>query len=279
MNKIPESIPKKPALKPAEDYYRLRREGIGFIEQMGSRLWTDYNTHDPGITILEVLCYAITDLTYRTNWEIKDLLVPESLSTDPEQPFPNQAFFTAQEILTVNPVTPDDFRRLLIDLPGVRNGWVFCKECACDLFYYAWCEQDQLMLSYQKPAQHSLQAKKVEPLGLYEILLELESDPELGDLNDRKVVQTYSIEVDGRLHPYTLELRFPEWGLIEQDKFEKFITSSDDPLTISLTKFSRSKTDNNEISDSELNDTGAMFFIFPSVFPQEVNRLLLIMFQ
>jgi len=27
--------------------------------------WTDTNTHDPGITILQVLCYLITDLQYR----------------------------------------------------------------------------------------------------------------------------------------------------------------------------------------------------------------------
>ena len=252
MSNIPESIPKQPALKPAEDYFRLRREGIGFIEKMGSRQWTDYNTHDPGITILEALCYAISDLAYRTGWDIKDLLTPASLSTDPNQPFPNQAFFTAREILTINPVTPDDFRRLLIDLEGVRNAWVFCKECACDFFYYAWCEQDRLMLSYQKPAQKDLQPKPVEPLGLYEILLELENDPELGDLNDRKLAQTYSIEVAGSLHSYILELRFPEWGLLEQDKFEAFITSADDPLTITLAKFSRSKVDNSFISESDL---------------------------
>ena len=27
--------------------------------------WTDVNVHDPGVTVLEVLCYAITDLQYR----------------------------------------------------------------------------------------------------------------------------------------------------------------------------------------------------------------------
>ena len=27
--------------------------------------WTDHNTHDPGITVLEALCYVLTDLQYR----------------------------------------------------------------------------------------------------------------------------------------------------------------------------------------------------------------------
>ena len=86
MSEQPTTISKQPALKPAEDFYRLRREGIGFVEQMGSHLWTDYNTHDPGITILEALCYAITDLAYRTGWDIQDLLAPATPSTDPDRP-------------------------------------------------------------------------------------------------------------------------------------------------------------------------------------------------
>ena len=228
MNKIHESIPKQPALKPAEDYYGLRREGIGFVEKMGSQLWTDYNTHDPGITILEALCYAITDLAYRARWDIKDLLAPESSSIDPNQPFPNQAFFTARDILTVNPVTPDDFRRLLIDLPRIRNAWVFCKACACDFAYYAWCEQDQLMLSYQKPIQERLRPKRVEPLGLYEILLELENDPELGDLNDHKIDHAYAVlDSENKSHWVNLEMRFPDWGLLNSEQWQLFLDSKD----------------------------------------------------
>ena len=261
MNRLPVTIPKEPSLKPAEDYYRLRREGIGFIEQMGSRRWTDYNTHDPGITILEALCYAITDLAYRTGWDIKDILASPAPPADPDPPYPNQPFFTARDILTVNPWTPDDFRRLLIDLDTVRNAWVFCKACACDLHYYAWCEEDQLILSYQKPPNPLLQPQKVEPLGLYDVLLELETDPELGDLNDRKIEHAYNVfDDDGRPHPVTMELRFPDWGLAKWDEWKLFLESTDaftgqngasfdlkDPL-----KFNRSKTDDTPMTDAEL---------------------------
>jgi hypothetical protein len=226
MNKIPDSIPKQPVLKPAEDYYRLRREGIGFIEQMGSALWTDYNTHDPGITILESLCYAITDLAYRSGWPIADLLMPKTPSSDPKQPYPNQAFFTARRILTVNPVTPDDFRRLLIDLETVRNAWVFCRQCACDTRYYAWCEQDELQLSFMPPEHNT--AQKVAPQGLYDVLLELEADSLLGDLNDRKIGFSYDVfDTDGNAHTALLEMRFPDWGLASLEQWELFISSND----------------------------------------------------
>jgi len=29
--------------------------------------WTTHNTHDPGITVLELLAYALTDLQYRSS--------------------------------------------------------------------------------------------------------------------------------------------------------------------------------------------------------------------
>ncbi len=249
MSQKPLTIPKSPTLKPVEDYYQLRRDGIGYIEQMGSAFWTDYNLHDPGITLLEALAYALTDLGYRTGWHIKDLLAPAILTTDTQQPF-----FTAREILTVNPWTTDDFRRLLIDLPGVRNAWMFCKDCACDLVVYAWCDdKKQIQLAYQKPDDIPAdRIAKIQPRGMYEALLELENDPELGDLNDRKINRKLTRVVNNKLEHYEIELRFPEFDLLDQATFDVFVGSTDDPLAITMTKFSRSKTDPNTVPDAEL---------------------------
>ncbi|MEI6333085.1 MAG: hypothetical protein WCS87_00870 [Methylococcaceae bacterium] len=223
MNKLPDSIPKQPTLKIAEDYYQLRRVGIGFIEKMASEGWTDYNTHDPGITILEALCFTITDLAYRANWDIQDLLTPENPPADSTQPFPNQAFFTARDILTVNPVTPDDFRRLLIDLVGVRNAWVLCSHCSCEFGYYTNYQNGQLQLSYQPPQPDTARLsapKKVELNGLYEVLLELEADPEFGDLNDHKIEHSYTVfDNEGNPHSVILEMRFPNDGLARNGLF------------------------------------------------------------
>jgi hypothetical protein len=225
MNAKPKTIAKSSGLPLTQDFYHLRRQCVAFIEQMGSRLWTDYNTHDPGITILEALCYAITDLSYRVGWDIKDLLAPEKPAADLADAFPGQAFFSAREILTVNPTTPDDFRRLLIDLDKVRNAWVVGKECACETSYYACCENDQLRLSYQKPSDAERSAKQVTPLGLYEARLELDADVELGDLNDRKVEQDVVIADADGLHPIGIELRFPQLGLADGRLWDLFLGS------------------------------------------------------
>ncbi|MBK9359046.1 MAG: hypothetical protein IPN08_16985 [Bacteroidales bacterium] len=228
MSQKPLSIPKKPLLKPASDYYRLRREGIGHIEQMGSRQWTDYNTHDPGITILEALCYAITDLAYRTGQDIRNILTKAEPPADKKNPYPDQAFFTAREILTVNPWTVNDFRKLLIDAEGVRNAWLICRECACDFHYYAWCEGDKLMLAYAPPANPDIQPLKVSPRGLYEVLLELEDDPGTGDLNNRKIEFSYSVyDGNGKPHPVIMEVRFPDWSLLNKNQWELFLNNND----------------------------------------------------
>ncbi len=88
-------------LLPAEDYVALRKQGFKAIERLGSAIWTDYNNSDPGITILEAVCYAITDLAYRTGFEVKDILAPDELSEDTWQ----QIFYTARQILHNSPLT------------------------------------------------------------------------------------------------------------------------------------------------------------------------------
>ena len=256
------TIPKLPLLKPAEDYHRLRREGIGFIEQMGSRLWTDYNASDSGIAIHEALCYAITDLGYRTGWDIADILAPALPSPDKSQPFPNQSFFPAREILTVNPWTADDFRRLLIDLESVRNAWIFCKECACDTVYYAWCEQETLPLSYLPPEQAGRKPKQVWPLGLYEALLELEADPDSGDLNDRKIESALVLPDANGAQTIVMELRFQEAALSDREQWALFLAHDDafagrngESFNLKLISFGATKS-YDVLSDPNLDDAG-----------------------
>ncbi len=63
-------IPKTRTLPKDEDFQFLRSEGLKYIENLAHTLWTDYNTHDPGITILEALCYAITELGNFHMWKV-----------------------------------------------------------------------------------------------------------------------------------------------------------------------------------------------------------------
>lgn len=108
------------ATKPASsamDYEFLRREGIRHLERLSGQLWTDFNAHDPGITILEQVCYALTDLAHRIDYSMPDLLAgPDGA--------PPEGLFSPAEILSSAPVTLDDLRRLVIDDDEVKNAWI-----------------------------------------------------------------------------------------------------------------------------------------------------------
>lgn len=102
------------------DFAKLRAEGIDHIEQMAGDVWTDYNTHDPGITLLEAICYALTDIGYRMEFPIQDLLAA---------PADNKAnmyrqFQTPAQALACGPVTVTDYRKLFMDIPQVMNAWL-----------------------------------------------------------------------------------------------------------------------------------------------------------
>jgi len=200
------TIQKNPVLETSQDYLALRRMGIGFIEASGSRWWTDYNSHDPGITILEALCYAITDLGYRTEWNIEDLLASPPAEAGENM---KQAFFTARDILTVSPLTINDYRRLLVDMDHVGNAWIYPRSGSCETAFHANYEHGKLLFAPSRNAAFSI---PVSPRGTYDIFLGLENDPLLGDLNDRKIGYGFFVEAGRRRHAVTMEFRFPEWN-------------------------------------------------------------------
>jgi hypothetical protein len=114
------SIPKQVETKDDLDFSFLRKKGLEYIEKLSGNLWTDYNTHDPGVTILEMLCYALTDLGMRMEMPLENILAPEDKTA---QKISDQ-FFRATQILPSIPVTENDYRKLFIDIEGVKNCWL-----------------------------------------------------------------------------------------------------------------------------------------------------------
>jgi hypothetical protein len=114
-------VPKNPPSDPAQDYYQLRHMGIQFLAESATQTWTDFNVADPGITMMETFIYAITDLGYRTDFPIEDLIAQAKWSEKQQK---RKEFHTAGQILPSAPVTPVDFRKFLLDIDGVSNVWI-----------------------------------------------------------------------------------------------------------------------------------------------------------
>jgi hypothetical protein len=105
------------------DYASLKEEGTTLIQQLAGKIWTDYNEHDPGVTTLEQLCYALTELSYRAEFPLQDLLIDKpNGKINPRR----QALFIPRRILPCNPLTENDYRKLIVDrIPQVANVWLW----------------------------------------------------------------------------------------------------------------------------------------------------------
>ncbi|RZM20890.1 MAG: hypothetical protein EOO88_34880, partial [Pedobacter sp.] len=176
-----------------EDFYFLRAEGVKLIEKLSGKVWTDYNTHDPGITLLEAFCYALTDLGYRTAFDIKDLLALRDGEQDISR---GNCFYPPEKILPAAPLTLLDYRKLIIDTPGVRNAWI---EQADDyeIFIYASITQTKDNNTFQLSYNSSKASEAIHLRGLYQVLVEFDYD--INDADERKEVLAVVTE---RLHAH-----------------------------------------------------------------------------
>ena len=158
---------------PAFDYNALRTSGIQLLEQTASSIWTDYNIHDPGITTLELLCYVLTDLSYRSSFSIPDLLATETDTANNIQ----KHFYSAKQIFPNKAVTINDYRKLLINIVGVKNAWL--KKTSKKIF----ADLINKSLSHLQPL-----SRKWEPVvihGYYNVLLEFAIDVSNNEKNGK----------------------------------------------------------------------------------------------
>ena len=185
------AIDKNRSLLPSQDYYFLRQKGLEYVQALSGQLWTDHNLHDPGITMLEILCYALTDLGYRTGFDIKDLLASATGAMEPPE---ISGLFPAHEVLTTAPLTILDYRKLLVKVEGVRNAWLdpmtdptqIGNYRESEIPVYADCLASKL--SYEQLNAAGKENPRVRLSGLYKVLLELEIDDVLGSLNESRLL-------------------------------------------------------------------------------------------
>ena len=195
------TISTKRQLAPAMDYEWLRKEGLKYIEQLASDLWTDYNAHDPGITLLEALCYVLTELGYRSDFDTKDLL----------HGAPDQVLYTAREILTNHPFTIADYRKLLIDIDGVNNAWLYPAGGQEIPIFYNHTNKTLQLAATDTPVRIN---------GLYDVVLDFDNEEPYGDLNSGDVEW---ISPDGE---FVLNVEFPSYGAIDRAVLKTDIVSA-----------------------------------------------------
>lgn len=164
------TIPSNVSYENDLDFQHLRDAGQQYIENLSRKLWTDYNISDPGITMMELLCYAITDLGLRIDQPIENLVASE------EDNFKkmHEQFKSAKNILTCRPVTAIDYRKLFIDIKGVKNCWLAIHT----LPMYAECNEANPQISFEPFEGSEYTTESFNIKGLYTILVDFDDEEE-----------------------------------------------------------------------------------------------------
>jgi hypothetical protein len=108
------------------NYAQMRGAMIAWVQALAGDRWTNYNESDPGVTILEHLCFALTELGLRAEQSIPAFLA----STQSQRlQLQRQGLYAAQDILPGPALTLLDQRRWLLDqVPQAANVWLEVEE-------------------------------------------------------------------------------------------------------------------------------------------------------
>lgn len=253
-------LDRSPLTQKSMDYAYLREHALAFLREHASTSWTDHNAHDPGITLLEALCYAITDLGNRLELPIADIMASQP-GVDRERVAKN--FPEAHRILSCAPLGIVDYRRFLTDLAGVKNAYLAPSAAPEFRVYY---DHSSASLT-TTPTTEELHLN-----GLYDIQIEWEEiDGE--DLNDVQFVTT--LEVDGTT--YEVILVFPYWDELPQDWLRPGLsvasaTLEDSVVTLQETDFDDYYAEFTvEFSDATtVTDLAVRFRISPAIAPDNI---------
>jgi hypothetical protein len=95
-----------------QNYYNeLQERTLERLEQLCGKTWTDYNIHDPGITIADYFNYALFELKYRLEFPFESYLLEPNRK---DVLFAHKGLLPKEELFTGSIVTEYDYERLFI---------------------------------------------------------------------------------------------------------------------------------------------------------------------
>lgn len=104
----------------AEDalYIHLQEYTLSELQRLSGKVWTDFNVHDPGVTLADAANYVLTEMNYKLGFGLPDYLADKQGKID----FEKYGLFHAKEVYTTAPVTTEDYRKLfIVHFPEAEN--------------------------------------------------------------------------------------------------------------------------------------------------------------
>lgn len=186
----------------SQDFNFLRQEAFRILQEIGSDIWTDHNTHDPGVTILEALVYALTELSLKVGLPVQDITSSGREETLREFLFP----FLDPAIFFNSATKAEDYQKILADSIGLKKGWVLPNKLIEPGIYYSYMSQNLAFdpNTINIDVNNGLpQGERLLLKGCNDILIKLKDE----ELRDNLVSAGLTISgVD-----YILEIALPYW--------------------------------------------------------------------
>lgn len=190
---------------PGENLYdRLQKQSLEWVQQMSGNLWTDYNVHDPGVTTLDILNYALTELDYRLHFPLEDYLTQSGNIFVPD----HYGLFNPSEVFSMNPVTPEDYQNMILDaVDTVEDVRVYPHPPVNKEECLGWYDIEVELSPYV-----ASDARKAEERKIRETIYELyhrhrnltENLYRISFIQREKLILTGDIETDGSVKPEDL---------------------------------------------------------------------------
>ena len=55
-------------------YTALQQKTLSELQRLSGEVWTDFNAHDPGVTIADISNYVLTELDYKLGFDLIDYM-------------------------------------------------------------------------------------------------------------------------------------------------------------------------------------------------------------
>lgn len=181
------------------DFETLFLQARAVLHEYASTSWSNTDEHDPGVTLLQAMCYNTSDIAYRNSLPLLDLLTPApGKQIDGEGIFP--AVFGPQRTLTCGPISEEDYRRALLDLhsTGTDTGYFYfdnvhlVREPMLERYRY-WYNHEFREFSFTQPSSGS-ESTEITLQGNYFLYLQPSRQTQADNQMAQAALEAYLLE-------------------------------------------------------------------------------------
>lgn len=90
-------------------YQELQEKTLERLQELSGDVWTDFNVHDPGVTISDNMNYALFELQYKLELPFRSFIGPNTGD------YASKGILPAEQIFSQSIVTPEDYEQLFLD--------------------------------------------------------------------------------------------------------------------------------------------------------------------